>query len=116
MFENAERQKEVKTMNLRKFIPGAAVVVGLLGFDQLPAQAQAQGILFKAQLGSTNACHLKFPAIREDTLGWNRPVLKSPHSGDIIDFYGPCDYDPTGKAAVRAQSTAYRLYRHRNQQ
>ena len=24
-------------------------------------------------------------------------------AGKIIDFYGPCDYDPTGAAEIRAQ-------------
>jgi len=46
---------------------------------------------------------MKFPAIREATLTWDRPVLKDASSGDIIDFYGPCDYDPRGKQAVQAQ-------------
>jgi hypothetical protein len=48
-------------------------------------------------------CHLKFPTIREDTLGWNRPVLNGPGSGSIVDFYGPCDYDPLGKNEISIQ-------------
>ena len=48
-------------------------------------------------------CHLKFPAIKEETLYWNRPVLKDPSQGDIIDFYGPCSHDPLGKEEVRRQ-------------
>jgi len=102
-------------MNLKIFIPATALVISLLGLDQLPAQAQAEGILFKAQLSGTNTCHLKFPAIRGETL-WNRPILKGPNQGDIIDFYGPCNYDPTGNAAVRAQRNAYKRNRHRTQQ
>ena len=45
----------------------------------------------------------EFPAIREETLSWDRPVLKDPSDGDIIDFYGPCNYDPLGKEALQTQ-------------
>jgi len=47
-------------------------------------------------------CHMKFPPIREETLSWERPVLDEA-AGNIIHFYGPCDYDPTGKDAVEIQ-------------
>jgi hypothetical protein len=29
--------------------------------------------------------------------------LKSAGTGDVIDFYGPCDHDPTGKDEVASQ-------------
>ena len=58
------------------------------------ASAESQGVVSKAELTPGGYCHLKFPAIRERTLGWSRPVLKDADSGDIIDFYGPCDHDP----------------------
>jgi hypothetical protein len=38
----------------------------------------------------------------EATLSWDRPELDA-DAGRIIDFYGPCDYDPTGVAEIRAQ-------------
>jgi hypothetical protein len=38
----------------------------------------------------------------EATLSWDRPELDA-DAGRIIDFYGPCDYDPTGAAEVRTQ-------------
>jgi hypothetical protein len=47
-------------------------------------------------------CHLKFPAMREDTLSWEQPIL-DPHTGNIVDFYGPCDYDPMGLDEIRVQ-------------
>jgi len=52
---------------------------------------------------SGSYCHLKFPAIREDTLFSDRPVLKDASDGDIIDFYGPCNYDPLGRDSVLRQ-------------
>jgi len=47
-------------------------------------------------------CHMKFAPMNEATLSWDRPELNV-DAGKIIDFYGPCDYDPTGAAEVRAQ-------------
>jgi hypothetical protein len=54
-------------------------------------------------------CHLKFPAIRDDTLFSDRPVLKDPSEGDIIDFYGPCNYDPLGKDSIVRQRFDHRF-------
>jgi hypothetical protein len=47
-------------------------------------------------------CHMKFPAMSEATLSWDRPELNA-EAEKSIDFYGPCDYDPTGAAEVRTQ-------------
>jgi hypothetical protein len=55
---------------------------------------------------------LKFPAIQKNTLYSGRPVLKDITEGDIIDFYGPCDYDPLGKEEVMSQRAE--LVRERN--
>ncbi len=92
-------------MNFKKLTLAALFSAGVMGIGPLPVDAQ-EGILFKQRAGDTNYCHLKFPAIQEETLSWNRPILedvKDGRSGDIIDFYGPCDYNPTGKEAVQAQ-------------
>jgi len=40
--------------------------------------------------------------MRADTLSWAQPVLDE-SAGNIIDFYGPCDYDPTGAEEIRIQ-------------
>jgi len=79
------------------------------------AFAADSGVLFKARLGTTNYCHMKFPAIREDTLRWAHPVLKDPNSGDIIDFYGSCDHNPTGKAEAWHQYLQYQRAQKRAQ-
>ena len=47
-------------------------------------------------------CHLKFAPMSEATLSWSRPELNA-EAEKSIDFYGPCDYDPTGAAEVKAQ-------------
>lgn len=89
----------------RALLWGAAIGAGALLMASGPAYAQEE-ILYRVRAGDSNYCHLKFPAIRPDTLTANRPVLKDPSSGDIVDFYGPCDYNPTGKAEVQAQRDA----------
>ena len=54
-------------------------------------------------LSAGNYCHLRFPAIRPETLGTKHPQLKSAAEGDLIDFYGPCDHDPVGQDEVEHQ-------------
>jgi hypothetical protein len=63
----------------------------------------ADGVLLKKEYTPGSYCHMKFPAIEESTLGTNHPQLKSSDTGDVIDFYGPCDENPTGKDQVVAQ-------------
>jgi hypothetical protein len=50
-----------------------------------------------------NYCNLKFPAIRGRTRDSDNPQLKSANSGDVVDYYGPCDHDPLGKDEVLSQ-------------
>ena len=69
----------------------------------------AEGIISRFPDSTNSYCHLKFPAIREDTLFTGRPTLTDPREGDIIDFYGPCDYDPLGKDSIQRQQHEYRL-------
>ena len=73
----------------------------------------AEGIIYKNPDATGAYCHLKFPAIREDTLSWDRPVLKDPSEGDIIDFYGPCNHDPLGREQVLRQKADARRQRDR---
>ncbi len=91
-------------MNRTKLFLFGLLLAGGLGWSAIPASAQ-EGLLLKVELSpGSNYCHLQFPAMRPETLAWDKPVLKDPSSGDIVDFYGPCDQDPTGKAEVAAQT------------
>jgi hypothetical protein len=80
---------------------GALLLVGSFGGSS--AFAAAPGVISNATLIPGVYCHLTFPAIREDTLSWDRPVLKDPGEGDIVDFYGSCDHDPLGKEEIESQ-------------
>jgi hypothetical protein len=75
------------------FLGGAIVLGG--------TSARAEGVISKAVMTAGSYCHMKFPAIREDTLGESSPTLTD--SEDVIDFYGSCDRDPQGKDEIQAQ-------------
>ncbi len=90
-----------------KLLLSFVVLTAAVGWGSARLSAQ-EGILFKLELGpGTNYCHLQFPAIREDTLNTGRPVLQDPATGEIIDFYGPCDESPVGQDQVNAQRLDY---------
>ena len=76
----------------------ATAADGVISKQELPP-----GVIYKEELTPGSYCHLKFPAIREETLASNHPVLTDPSDGDIIDYYGSCDEDPLGKDQVQAQ-------------
>jgi hypothetical protein len=73
----------------------------------------AETVISKVPDRSGTFCHLKFPAIRDDTLFSDHPVLKDPSEGDIIDFYGPCNYDPLGRESILRQRFDHRLRKHK---
>jgi hypothetical protein len=73
----------------------------------------ADGIISKVPDSSGTFCNLKFPAIKEESLTSDRPVLKDPSENDIIDFYGPCDHDPLSGAEVQRQKGDIQRERHR---
>jgi hypothetical protein len=88
-------------LKMAKSFCAAVLLVGSLGVTNAPAAAP--GVISNQVFTPGSYCHLRFPAIREDTLSSNRPVLKDPSEGDIIDFYGSCDHDPLGKDEIASQ-------------
>ena len=89
-------------MKAMKLFLSGLVLAGIMDVS-IASAAGAVGVISKDVATEGSYCHIKFPAIEERTLGSNRPVLKDPSEGDIIDFYGPCDHDPLGKDEVHAQ-------------
>jgi hypothetical protein len=88
-------------MQIIRAIFAAFPLIGTMGGSN--AAFAANGIILKQEVTPGSYCHLKFPAIREDTLARDHPVLKVPNEGNLIDFYGPCDEDPVGKDQVHEQ-------------
>jgi hypothetical protein len=66
------------------------------------ATADADELVVRSPLELSGYCHMKFPPMRQETLSWAQPVLDE-SSGSIIDFYGPCDHDPTGASERNRQ-------------
>ena len=60
-------------------------------------------VVSKTESAPGSYCHLRFPAITEESLATEQPVTKGPNSGDIIDFYGPCNENPVGQDQIAAQ-------------
>ena len=71
-----------------------------IGWSWTVARAQDGDMLSKEAMTASNYCHMKFPAMREDTLEQAVPALDS---NDVIDFYGSCATDPRGKDEIQAQ-------------
>jgi len=95
-------------MKKTKSLLSLLLLPGILLWSAAPVWG-AEGIITKVvAIPESNYCHLKFPAIREETLYSDRPVLKDPRDGDIVDFYGPCDHDPLGKEEILRQKVDLR--------
>ena len=85
-----------------KFLKTTATAILLTGSLAGSALA-ADSVLSKEEVTPGSYCHMKFPAISEQTLLTDYPQPESATSGDVIDFYGPCDESPTGKDQVMEQ-------------
>ena|SRR5262245_17826179 len=92
------------------FLKGLVLTVALLASAQ---SWSAEGIISSVSDGSSGSCFLRFPAIKEETLYWSRPVLKDPSTGDVISYYGRCNYDPLSPEEIRRQRMQYDEYRRR---
>jgi hypothetical protein len=88
-------------MKTAKVFLAALVLVGSVATSGIAVAED--GVISKEVLTPNSYCHMKFPAIDDNTLGSDKPVLQSPTSGDIIDFYGPCDENPVGQDQVQSQ-------------
>jgi len=95
-----------------KVVAFSAILATSLGFGIARARA-VEGVVSKkvvAAVGEGSYCHLKFPAIEPSSLASDHPVLQSADSGDMIDYYGPCDHDPLSKEEIDKQKQDEQLY------
>jgi|ERR671918_589062 hypothetical protein len=79
----------------------AVVIIGSVGVSSMALASD--GVLSKQELNPGGYCHLQFPAIHQRSLAGDQAVLKDEGTGDVIDFYGPCDESPTGNDQVQSQ-------------
>ena len=107
-------KKKRKEVNKMKLSMSLLLLAGLMGYTPIAIAASApaphqpkgvkSGVIGAVALNREGSyCHLRFPAIVGRTLGTDKPRLKPATTGDIIDFYGPCDYDPLGKDEIQSQ-------------
>jgi hypothetical protein len=89
-------------MKIRTSVFAGLLFLGSLGAINT-AIAQDDGIISKQESTPGSYCHEKFRAMRPSTLDTDDPTLKSAGSGDVIDYYGPCDESPVGKDQVHEQ-------------
>jgi len=90
-------------MGITRSVLSVLFLTGTLGFS-LPAMGDESAIIDKyVAIDEASYCYMRFPAVEEPTLSWAHPVLKDATSGDIVDFFGPCNYDVHGKDAVQTQ-------------
>lgn len=94
------------------FLIGGCLIAALA--PGMSSAAPAATIVSKDGFTDGSYCHMKFPAILEQTLASAQPVLKDASSGDIIDFYGPCSHDPLGDDEVHEQLLHLQHRRARN--
>jgi hypothetical protein len=99
-------------MNRLKGTTSGLLLIAALDLSSILLWA-AEGNVPKDADASAQYCHLKFPAITEESLFSDRPVLKSPTDGDINDLYGPCNFDPLGKESVMKQRADLQRERRR---
>jgi len=94
-----------------EYLPGVLLILTVFACAAAPG-ARNEGVIFKVADSSGSYCHLKFPAIKKETLYWDRPVLTDPSESDIIDFYGPCDHNPLGREEILRQRRHLEFERH----
>jgi hypothetical protein len=84
-----------------------SVFAGLLFLSSLGAVNSAiaadDGIISQQEFAPGSYCHEKFPAMRPGTLYSDHPSLQSSDTGDIVDYYGPCNESPVGQDQIREQ-------------
>jgi hypothetical protein len=97
-------------MKIAKTIFAALFLVSNIAASSMaPAD---DGVIEKA-VAPGSYCHQKFRAIDPSTLDSDNPSLRSSTSGDVIDYYGPCDETPTGKDQAWQQKLDRLFWRNR---
>ncbi|NIO06946.1 MAG: hypothetical protein GTO40_02740, partial [Deltaproteobacteria bacterium] len=94
-------------MQASKFLAIMSFVVLTLIFLPGFLLAAERGVISKEEI-FPGYCHMRFPAMVESSVGTTH-MLQEPTTTDIVDFYGPCDYDPRGAEEISAQKSDRQL-------
>jgi len=99
--EKQKREKGGEIMkNVRANLP-ILLIVGVLGTSGVALAAD--GAEVEGHLAPSSYCHEKFPALAGRSLDGSQPQLKQSTTGDVIDYYGSCDENPTGEDQILTQ-------------
>jgi hypothetical protein len=82
---------------------GTALAMALVMTPWVSPALAMDGVLSRDELTPQSYCHMKLPAIRPRTLSNDQPEAKRSDTGDVVDFYGPCDESPTSNDQVIGQ-------------
>jgi hypothetical protein len=86
-------------MNIRKLTIAVTLLAGTIGIGG--TSARADSVISKNVSAAGSYRHMKFLAMREETLGGTNQRLTT--TDDLVDFYGSCDRDPLGQDEIQAQ-------------
>ncbi|MBI4489636.1 MAG: hypothetical protein HY694_11170 [Deltaproteobacteria bacterium] len=65
-----------------------------------------EGIVLREVAGvEQDYCHIKYMAFKLETLGWSQPEF---NPDELVDFYGPCSFDPQSAEEIERQLAAAR--------
>ncbi len=94
--------------NLKPLAVSAMMAVSLtVGAGHV--KADESGIISKQASGNGTYCHIKYMAFTAESLR-NGALEFEP--SDVIDFYGPCSFDPKSQQEVQSQLGAARRGLH----
>ena len=95
--------------NLKSIALSALLAAGLSAAAS-HALAGDDGIVYKqAATEDGNYCHIKYMALTQESLHSGVPEF---NPSDIVDMYGPCNFDPKSPEEVRKQAHAMNRGQH----
>ena len=99
-------------MSKTKFQPFAVAAMFAVGLSSgvSPVLAGENGIVMKQAAASDESyCHIKYMAFTDQSL---RSGNLEFNPSDIVDMYGPCNFDPQSQDEVRKQQAAAQRGQH----
>lgn len=94
-------------MKLATSFLAGLLVIGSLGAvnsaraEEVVLVQQEFTVITEPEFSPSDYCHEQFRSMSGTSLAGNHPELNP--TGDIIDFYGSCNENPTGKDQVQSQ-------------
>ena len=85
-------------MKTAKFFFAVLVLSANVVVTYTPASArEIPGLISKDGFAPESYCPVPISASTPESFLGEQPVLRHPNSGEVIDYYGPCDEIPVGQ-------------------